>query len=211
MNRDYTALIEAELGRLNELSTQKAKRDRTIEALAQAAVDNEPVTSAFEKPGVIGMRTYYHKQKPWYHDDLFREVLGNVTELYLQREIETRQAAEERGRKERHERRVRLINAAHEKASLLVQQMDIARQRPDHVARFVAVVIGEERKEFDELAAKKVDVTSGGKPVEPGGNAAAIAVNTVGGVNLDDMDDDDLDQLITNLTIAVGARARQTT
>ncbi|MBP8055184.1 MAG: hypothetical protein KA314_05050 [Chloroflexi bacterium] len=208
MKQDYAAAIEAELGRLDDLSTQKGKRDKTIRALAQAEVDGISQTSVFKQAGVISQRAYYSKDKDWYHNDLFRDVLGKVTALYLQRENEIREAAEERGRRQRHEERVRLINAAKSKATDLIEQMDTVAQRPDHVARFVATVLAEERTEFDEKQPKKIDVTSGGKPIEPGG-AVAIATGAVGGVNLDDLPDDDLDNLIKNLQIAIGAVARQ--
>lgn len=210
MNRDYAAAIEAELGRLDDLSTQKGKRDKTIRALAQAEVDGVALTTVFEQKGVISQRAYYSKDKDWYHNDLFRDVLGKVTALYLQRENEIREAAEERGRRERHEERVKLINLAKGKANQLIQEMDTIAQRPDHVARFVATVFAEERAEFDEKQPKKIDLTSGGKPIEPGGNVA-IATGAVGNLNLDDLPDDDLDNLIKNLQIAVGAISRQKT
>ncbi len=213
MRQDYTALIEAELRRLDGLKTQKGRRDKTILALAQAIVDGESTTEVLRGKGTVCLRSYYDKHKDWHHNLLFQEVLGKVTELYRQRDNEIREAAEERGRRQRHEARVKLIETAKDKATALLEKMTVDDQRADHVIRFIVGVFGEERKEFEELQPKRVDVTSGGKPLEPaGGNVAiATAAGTVGGVNIDDLPDDDLDKLIKNLQIAVSAHARQTT
>ncbi len=98
MATDYTALINEQLRRLDGLKSKKTQRDKTIRALAQADVDGDPITAVFGKRGVVGKRTYYHKEKEWYHSTLFQEVLANVTDLVRRRDNEEREALEAEAR-----------------------------------------------------------------------------------------------------------------
>jgi hypothetical protein len=170
---DYNALITAELARLDHLTSSKTKRDATIRALAQADIDGQAATSIFTYAHTIGERTYYSKDKDYYHNEEFRAGLAAVTDLYRRRDNEERDALEAEARRKRHEERVQMIRMGKRLVTaVLVDRMKRIDQNevPDmtysELERWLTTVFDEERIEFDELPTRKTDVTSGGEKLE---------------------------------------------
>lgn len=83
---NYTEQIQTQLDRLGHLRSRRSQRDKTIHALAQAAVDGRSITETLGRDGIVSERAYYSKNKSWYHDPDFRSVLERVTEIYRQRD-----------------------------------------------------------------------------------------------------------------------------
>ena len=168
---DYEALIIAQLDRLRSLNTQRAQRDATIRAIAEARYAGDSETEVFGKKygkvKTIGKRTYYAKSRAWYHNELFMEVLGNVAELIRQREDVEREKADKKARDRRHRERVALINKGKSKLEPLIDNMNVDDVSPTQVASFMKAILSEERTEFDEVPASRatIDATTDGKPL----------------------------------------------
>lgn len=174
---NYEEFVQKELDRLDHLSSNKAKRDATIRAVALARVDGRPLADVFGRKNTIAKRTYYDEEKPYHHDPDFQAVLSNVEKLYRQRENEIREAAELEERKKRHEERAQLIRQAKTLvAAGLTEIMRKVREAekakedglpiPDAIGlnakdmgHFMKLVFAEERYEWDEVPEQKTAVT----------------------------------------------------
>lgn len=175
--RDYSAVVQRELNSLDHLASSKHKRDATIRALALAAVDGKSITSVLGHRGTIVERTYYDKQKDYFHNADFMHVLERVTALYRERENTIRQDAEMAERQKRHMERAALIRegkgilasavkeyrktmAAADRAEKEgVEGVAGVEMKPMDLANFMRILFQEERKEWDETPADKLDLT----------------------------------------------------
>lgn len=159
-DQDYAAQIQAELDRLDHLSSRRWQRDRTILALAAAAVDGRSVNETLGRDGVVGKPTYYNRSADWYANSDFRSVLTAVTELKRRQNAAAREAADEAARRERHEKRAALLATAVAKLGNLLETMETDKQTPTAVATYLRAVLAEERAEFGDsepLAVAAVD------------------------------------------------------
>lgn len=78
---NYRTAVDAELERLKGMSQQQ-KRRNTIWHMAWAEVTTgASAKQVLQRSDCVSKATYYHQEKDWYHNDLFREVLANVIEL----------------------------------------------------------------------------------------------------------------------------------
>lgn len=77
---EFAAAVEAQLRKLPE--SQLYKRRATVLAMAQVGITIPTREEVFQRPEVVGKRTFFDKQKGWYHDPAFREVLEVVGRLY---------------------------------------------------------------------------------------------------------------------------------
>lgn len=193
----YEELIQDELDTLDSvegLNSPKAKRDATIRAVAQAAVDGRSIRSLLEGPAaerpknVVSHRTYYHKDKPYYHSPEFQEVLSRVENIYRRRELAIKEAADEAARRKRHEEnaafvregKLLLAEAYGEFKRALVAARAAAKETglpqevvlnltPIQLAQFQKLVLAEERLVFDETPEQKVKLTAEWSDELPGG------------------------------------------
>lgn len=77
---EFAAAVEAQLRKLPE--SQLYKRRATVLAMAQVGITIPTREEVFRRKEVVGKRTFFDKQKGWYHDPEFREVLEVVMRLY---------------------------------------------------------------------------------------------------------------------------------
>lgn len=161
-DQDYTAQIQAELDRLDHLSSRRWQRDRTILALAAAAVDGRSFNETFGRDGVVGKPTYYSRGADWYANSDFRDVLTAVTELKRRQNAAARDEADEAARRKRHEKRAELLETAVSKLETLLSSMETDKQTPTAVATYLRAVLAEERAEFGETEALTVAVVDEG-------------------------------------------------
>lgn len=159
MKFDYAAAIELELSRLDHFKGHKKRRDAMIRAFADAAARGIPQSglfgSQFEGIRLISKRMYYGKDKSWYADPLYQEVLKAVSDLYSRRDNEEREAVEAAARRKRHEERVTLIRAGKSKLAQLIKDMEVSKQTPAQVASFLRAIFEAELAEFDELPTQR--------------------------------------------------------
>lgn len=78
----FAAAVEGQLARLEGRPSMLDKQRATVLALAQVGLTIPSQEKAFEMPEVVSRRVFYSKDKGWYHDALFREVLETVRRLY---------------------------------------------------------------------------------------------------------------------------------
>lgn len=171
---DYDYLIQEEIDRLKGRN-QFRKREATIRAIAEAYANDEPLTAVFDDPAVVSSRVFYAKNKDWYHDEEFADVLDKVKDLYRRRRNEERDRDAAESRHKRHEDRVRLIDAT--KGILSAGIRGFVKQIQDskdnviempvrELTRLLTAVLTEERREFNELPTERTDITSGDEVVE---------------------------------------------
>ena len=79
---EFAAAVESQLGRLAGRPSQLSKARTTILSLAQVGLTIPSQEAVFSMPGVVSRRVFYSKDKGWYHDPTFREVLEIVRRLY---------------------------------------------------------------------------------------------------------------------------------
>jgi hypothetical protein len=178
-SRNYAELIQQELDALDHLNSRRSMRDKTLLAVAAAVVDGRSINSVLGTGGAVRESTYYSKKKDWHNNRDFKRALNNIIALYRQRDTEMREAAEAEAREKRHRERARLIDEG--KAiltSLIAEQLHQAEliklraqdaldngevpqsvgleARLDELTRFMKVIFSEERTEFDETPASKI-------------------------------------------------------
>ena len=78
----FAAAVEAQLSRFAGRPSMLSKQRQTVLALAQVGLTVPSQEVAFTLPGVVSRRVYYAKDKGWFHDPLFREILETVRRLY---------------------------------------------------------------------------------------------------------------------------------
>ena len=149
-DRDFAAEIQAQLDTLGHLPSRRWQRDKTILALAAAAVDGTAVNSVFGQNGVISKPTYYRRGGCWHDDPDFKRVLTAVTSLKREQDAAIRAQADEKARRERHEKRAKLLETAVEKLETMLDGMVTDEQPPAVVATYLKTVLSEERAEFGD-------------------------------------------------------------
>ena len=179
--------IVAELERLTKLSSPQDKREATLRAVARAVATGESVQSvvgAKARGLVVGSRIYYHADKDYFANALFRDVLEKVTAVY--REMDAALLAEVEAARgiERHVRRTAVLDSGYRQLGRLIEHMGVYNQSPAQVATFMKTIIEKEREEFGG-AGSRTDVTSKDQSVT---GIRIIEVMTAGddGVNDDD-------------------------
>lgn len=78
----FAAAVEAQLARLAGRPSLLNKQRTTLLALAQVGLTIPTQDAVFDMPGTVSRRVFYDKQKGWFHDPLFREVLEILRRLY---------------------------------------------------------------------------------------------------------------------------------
>lgn len=119
-------------------------------ALAAAAVDGTAVAGLWGVDGVISKSTYYRPGAPWNDDQDFRRVLTAVTNLKREQDAAIRALADEKARRERHEKRAELLETAVEKLEDMLADMPTDKQSPVVVATYLKTVLSEQRTEFND-------------------------------------------------------------
>lgn len=175
--KDYDQLIKQQLRLLDGLKTRKGQREKTIReiAKAEAGITSLSRAAVFKLPGIISERSFYDRDKDWNGSEKFKAVLSKVIDLYIERETAAAEAAAEKSRIERHERRVKELTAAHTVLDATLQnwlkKIEVAGgtfddMTPRDFTQFMKVVFEQERAEHGETAVQKSQVdhtTQGGK------------------------------------------------
>lgn len=79
----FAAAVETQLGRLTGGRPSILEKQRaTVLAMAQVGLTVPSQEVAFTMPGVVSKRVFYTKEKGWFHDPLFREVMETARALY---------------------------------------------------------------------------------------------------------------------------------
>lgn len=77
---EFAAAVEEQLRKLPESNLYK--RRATVLAMAQVGITIPTREEVFQRKETVGKRVFFDKQKGWYHDPAFREILEIVTRLY---------------------------------------------------------------------------------------------------------------------------------
>ena len=108
----YQTAIGAELERIAHMPTQ-AKRRATILGLAEAETRADiSRQDVFDRPDTVSARIFYSKEKDWYHDELYRDVLDTVIKIVQAYHAAKDLAEAEQRRQDHRERMLRLSDKA---------------------------------------------------------------------------------------------------
>ncbi len=174
--KDYDRLITEQLNRLTALPTSRTKREKTIRAIAQAQVDGRSRSSVLGQNGVVSERIFYHSEKAYHGNDLFREVLEVVTDLYVERDRAEQDKVDQEARSKRHQRRAELLSdmyeLGHQQLQMILDKISPTKpgQNPEfpkmdirELTQLLKVTMEQERQEFNETAVQNVDLKTDGE------------------------------------------------